>query len=71
MARPALLLALLCASTLLAGCPRRGPAPAYPSPQDPPLEDTDLARFLEQDAGAEHDGGTTPPESAPEGIDAP
>ncbi len=37
---------------VLAGCHHRGPVPSYPVPEDPPLEETDLAPFLESPGGA-------------------
>jgi hypothetical protein len=60
----AFVVALLC-TLALAGCHRRGPAPAYPVPQDPPPEDTELAPYLESspDAGVEpapDDSSVTP-----------
>lgn len=38
---------------VLTGCHHRGPVPSYPVPEDPPLEETDLAPFLESPGGAE------------------
>ena len=41
-----LLLALALPAALVAGCGSPGPAPAYPSPEDPAVEDTEFADVL-------------------------
>ena len=49
----------------LAGCHHRAPVPSYPVPEDPPLEETDLAPFLETPGGGagSSDASSTEPEA--------
>lgn len=57
---------------VLAGCHHRGPVPAYPVPEEPPLEETDLAPFLETPGGPEgsSDAASAPSDAPPDGSDA-